>query len=148
MFSTRMIAIKKIEDEQARWHRLILLGVLVFPISLAHALPAIVGVVREYIDPQFDIICPFLAATGVPCPFCGLTRSLLSLAQGELLRSFSYHPLGPVIWGGMALFVFSSFVLLIFHRRVDFRIPRDLRAASVVASVLLVWTVNIFFGHH
>ncbi len=148
MLSTQIIGIEKIDSEQARRRRLILLGVLSAPIPLAVILPAIVHTVREYIDPQFYIICPFLTATGLPCPFCGLTRSLLSLSQGELLRSFWYHPLGPVIWGGMALFVLSSFVLLVFHRRVELRIPGDLRAASVVASVLLVWIVNILLGHH
>jgi hypothetical protein len=148
MLNARIIAIKKIEDEEARWDRLILLGVLVSPISLAVALPAIVHIVREYIDSQFHIVCLFLIATGIPCALCGLTRSLLSLSQGELLRSFWYHPLGPVIWGGMALFVLFSFVLVIFRRKVELRIPGDLRAASVVASVLLVWIVNILLGHH
>jgi hypothetical protein len=148
MLNTRIIAIKKIEDKQARWDRLILLGVLASPISLGVALPAIVYTIREYIDPQFHIICLFLTATGVPCPFCGLTRSLLSLSQGELLKSFWYHPLGPVIWGGMALFVLSSLILFVLRRRVELRIPGDHRATSVVASVLLIWVVNILLGHH
>jgi hypothetical protein len=148
MLSARIIGIKKFEDEQAKWHRLILLGVLVSPISLAVALPAIVRVIREYIDPQFYIICPFLTATGVSCPFCGLTRSLLSFLQGALLETFWYHPIGPVIWGGTALFVLASVVLLVFRRSVELRIPGDLRAASVVASVLLVWIVNTLLGHH
>jgi hypothetical protein len=148
MLSAQIIGIEKIENEQARQCRLILLVVLVSPILLAVALPAIVHAVREYIVPRFYIICPFLTVTGLPCPFCGLTRSLLSLLQGELLKAFWYHPLGPVVWCGMALFVFSSFVLLVFRRRVELRIPGDLRAASVVTGVLLVWIMNIFLGHH
>jgi hypothetical protein len=148
MLSTQIIGIEKIENEQERQRRLILLGVLVSPICLAVALPAIVHAVRGFIVPQFYIICPFLTITGLPCPFCGLTRSLLSLLQGELLKAFWYHPLGPVVWFGMALFASSSFVLLIFRRRVELRISADRRMTSVVTGVLLVWIVNIFLGHH
>jgi hypothetical protein len=148
MLSTRIIGIEKINNEQARRRRLILLWVLASPISLAVALPVIVHAVREYIVPQFYIICPFLTVTGFPCPFCGLTRSLLSLLAGEFAQAFWYHPIGPIVWGGMALFVSSSFVLLVFRRRAELRIPGDLRAASVVTGVLLVWIMNILLGHH
>jgi type II secretory pathway component PulF len=148
MPSTRIIGIAKIDNEQARRRQLILLWVLAFPISLAVVLPVIVHAVREYIVPQFYIICLFLTVTGLPCPFCGLTQSLFSLSQGELLKAFWYHPLGPIVWGGIALFMSSSFVLLIFRRRVELRIPRDRKGVSVVAGVLLVWIVNILLGHH
>lgn len=147
MLSTQIIGIEKIEIAQER-RRLILLGVLVSPILLAMALPFLVHAVREYIVPQFYILCPFLTVSGLRCPFCGLTGSLLSLSQGELLKAFWYHPLGPIVWGGMALFVVSSFVLLVFRRRVELRIPAGLRAASLAAGVLLVWIMNVFLGHH
>jgi hypothetical protein len=143
-----IVGIEKIENEEARRHRLILLGVLASPICLATALPAIVHVLRVNLVPQFYIFCPFLTFTGIPCPFCGLTRSLLSLLRGDFAQAFWHHPFGPSIWGGLALSVFSSLVLLFFQRRVALKIPEDLRTASVVAVVLVVWTANILFGHH
>ncbi|HWT92124.1 MAG TPA: DUF2752 domain-containing protein [Solirubrobacteraceae bacterium] len=30
-----------------------------------------------------DLICPFRAATGLPCPLCGSTRAVLLAAQGD-----------------------------------------------------------------
>jgi Protein of unknown function (DUF2752) len=42
-------------------------------------------------------LCPFRLVTGLPCPFCGMTRSLLALGRGDLSASVGFHPLGPVL---------------------------------------------------
>ena len=39
------------------------------------------------------LFCPFFRLTSVPCPFCGLARSWLSLAAGDWTGAFHYHPL-------------------------------------------------------
>ncbi len=39
-------------------------------------------------------VCAFNNATGLPCPGCGLTRSWVALAAGDLQRSLSRHRLG------------------------------------------------------
>ncbi|UCC38584.1 MAG: DUF2752 domain-containing protein [Candidatus Aminicenantes bacterium] len=39
-------------------------------------------------------ICTFRAATGLPCPGCGLLRSMVSVMHGDVILSFSYHRLG------------------------------------------------------
>jgi hypothetical protein len=148
MHSAQIIGIEKIENELARRHRLILLGVLASPISFATALPAIVHVLRENLVPQFYVFCPFLTFTGIPCPFCGLTGSLLSLLRGDFAQAFWHHPFGPIVWGGIALFVSCSFVLLLFRRRVQLKIPGNHRTVLIAAMVLLVWMGNILFGHH
>ncbi len=38
--------------------------------------------------------CLIRATTGVPCPGCGMTRSLSAIWRGDLLSSFRFHPLG------------------------------------------------------
>jgi len=38
--------------------------------------------------------CPFFKFTGIPCPSCGLTRSLISLSQGDFKTSWQYHSFG------------------------------------------------------
>jgi hypothetical protein len=41
--------------------------------------------------------CPFLAATGVRCPLCGLTTSMALTLQGRLGEALVAHPLGPPV---------------------------------------------------
>ncbi len=52
-------------------------------------------------------ICMFRAYTGLPCPGCGLTRSLIAAAQGKIGLSFSYHRLGFIT----LLYVLIQFML-------------------------------------
>jgi len=40
--------------------------------------------------------CPFYSITTLPCPFCGITRSVAYMVRGNLAESFHVHPLGPL----------------------------------------------------
>lgn len=44
----------------------------------------------------WGIPCLFHLLTGLDCGFCGLTRAAVSVLQGDLLTSFSYHVLWPL----------------------------------------------------
>ena len=39
-------------------------------------------------------LCPFKLLTGLPCPGCGMTRSVVALLHGDPATSFYFHPLG------------------------------------------------------
>ncbi|MEJ5186757.1 MAG: DUF2752 domain-containing protein [Candidatus Geothermincolales bacterium] len=39
--------------------------------------------------------CPFRQITGIPCPTCGLTRSLALASRGRIIPAFRQHFLGP-----------------------------------------------------
>ncbi|MFW6123645.1 MAG: DUF2752 domain-containing protein [Acidobacteriota bacterium] len=41
-------------------------------------------------------ICTFNNITNLPCPGCGLTRSMVALAHGQLKASLAHHRLGIV----------------------------------------------------
>jgi hypothetical protein len=45
----------------------------------------------------FDL-CWFKVTSGLPCPGCGLTRSLTNVSHLELGTALRYHPFGIVIW--------------------------------------------------
>jgi hypothetical protein len=49
----------------------------------------------------FDVptLCTFRRLTGMGCPGCGLTRSFVFLAHGQLAEAFRLNPLGPVLFG-------------------------------------------------
>jgi hypothetical protein len=41
--------------------------------------------------------CAFHQMTGLPCPGCGLTRSVLALLRGNPRDSFLLHPFGSIL---------------------------------------------------
>lgn len=45
-------------------------------------------------------LCWFKAVTHLPCPGCGLTRSITSLSHGDLAGALHYHPFGPSLYAG------------------------------------------------
>ena len=66
---------------------------------------------------NFDLValipelgCRFLEQTGIPCPFCGLTRSVLSMYRLDVEAAFLYHPFGVLLVG--AIFADSSLLFL------------------------------------
>lgn len=65
---------------------LVLVGVVLLSVSLE---PAWVG--------RQPTLCAVRAVTGVPCPGCGLTRSFVAAAHGDLGAAFAFHPFGPVL---------------------------------------------------
>ncbi len=42
-------------------------------------------------------ICWLKASTGIPCPGCGLTRSLSTIMRGDLSAAVLLHPFGPLL---------------------------------------------------
>jgi hypothetical protein len=46
-------------------------------------------------------ICVFRETTGLPCPGCGMTRAMSSLAKGNLASAMHYHLLSPIIFVGL-----------------------------------------------
>jgi hypothetical protein len=57
-------------------------------------------------------LCTFKAATGHPCPGCGLTRSMLCLGHGSFSESVRFHPLGPVVFLGVLCALILALVRL------------------------------------
>jgi hypothetical protein len=54
-------------------------------------------------------VCPFRHFLGIPCPGCGLTRSLWLAVHGEPGPSYRLHPLGFVLL--LVLVVWSADVV-------------------------------------
>ena len=41
-------------------------------------------------------VCPLQAATGLPCPGCGLTRGTTALLRGDVQQALAFHPFSPL----------------------------------------------------
>ena len=58
------------------------------------------------------IVCPLRALTGVPCPFCGLTTSVVDSAHGDVHGALAASP------AGLAAVVLAVAVLIVRPRRI------------------------------
>lgn len=97
------------------------------------------------------LICPILALTGIPCPSCGMTRSFVAIARGEMIHSLSYH--------GLGLFLFLGFVLAALHFAIEIISRRTLSGRfhhwlwryrvrwgiAIVASLFIYHTLRLAF---
>jgi hypothetical protein len=79
----------------------ILLGVFVLapPAAGSHSIA-----VGRIVLPE---TCIFKNLTGLPCPGCGITRSMTSAVRGDISGSFSYHKLGLLT----LIYILSQFFL-------------------------------------
>lgn len=41
--------------------------------------------------------CPLRSATGIPCPFCGMTRACVAALHGHLGASLAFNPAGVLV---------------------------------------------------
>ena len=84
--------------------------------------------------------CYFKWLLHLPCPFCGMTRSFLSLMHGEALLSLRFHPLGLPFFLFTVAFVIMSLLL----PKSALRVARfcGSRPGLVAALVLILaaWT--------
>jgi hypothetical protein len=44
-----------------------------------------------------SIACPLRAATGIPCPLCGMTRAVIAAVHGHVGASLAFNPGGIVV---------------------------------------------------
>jgi len=82
------------------------------------------------------LVCPLRAATGIPCPLCGMTRACVAAAHGHVATSLAFNPAGVLV-------VIAAVVALLrpqFFTRV--RAPGWL----LIAAVGALWIWNIGFN--
>jgi hypothetical protein len=82
-------------------------GDIVF--GLIYGTIAILTLIAVRFLPVLELMpsCVFRAFTGIPCPTCGATRSLVHLANGNLSASFGMNP-------AIALFIFAALLMFAY----------------------------------
>lgn len=58
-------------------------------------------------------LCWFRAAFHIDCPFCGMTRSFVSLAHGDVAAALRFHPAGPLLFVAMLVFLGAAVFALV-----------------------------------
>jgi hypothetical protein len=72
-------------------------------------------------------LCLFKRLTGVPCPTCGFTRGMLSLAGGHPIRAWLFNPL---LFSVLGVFGAAVLLRLIFQRAVRVQLTRTQRITT------------------
>jgi len=118
-------------------------GDIVF--GLIYGTIAILALIAVRVLPVLELmpLCVFKAFTGIPCPTCGATRSMVHLAHGNLAASVVMNPAIPLLMFA-ALLMFAHDVAALFSgSRISLALtPREatlIRAGAVVV-LLANWT--------
>lgn len=86
--------------------------------------------------------CPFHAATGLWCPFCGSTRAVYALARGDLGLMLANNPLLP-LWALLAVWGWLWWLSKLSVIPVRLPAPTSTRASrAVLAATLIVFWVG------
>jgi len=102
-----------------------------------------------------DTLCLFKSATGIPCPSCGITRSVLLLAQGEVMQAVWINPLGILaallliiipVWIGVDLARNKLSLLAVYNRGEELIRSHKLIYIPLIMLVMLNWIWNISKG--
>ena len=87
--------------------------------------------------------CPLRQATGVPCPTCFLTRSLMSALRGDLPASLHWHPLGIPL-----LVVVAVITALLLLGRFPAPSRLGLWLAGALGTTWVVWFIRLWSWYH
>jgi hypothetical protein len=91
-------------------------------------------------------LCVFRTLTGLPCPGCGITRSVVCCCHLRFADSIAFHPLGPIVFAWL-LAAAVSHLPLPRSWRVCLPVfaPRVRVAGGFVLVILLiaVWGVRL-----
>jgi hypothetical protein len=69
------------------------------------------------------LLCPFRRLTGLPCPFCGLTRSWVYLMHGDWVAALKANPFGYVTLGATLGLIAVVLVAAVRRRRAPSLTP-------------------------
>lgn len=96
-------------------------------------------------------VCLFKRVTGVPCPSCGSTRSVLSFLKGDFAGAILLNPFGVIIL--IILLVFPVWIIYDvlsrkstlhhFYNRSELFLRRKWIAIPAILLVVLNWVWNI-----
>jgi hypothetical protein len=83
------------------------------------ALRALASATETYVTfagRELHMECSFRQHFGIPCPNCGMTRSVLLALQGDLGRAMRVNFAGPFLLFGVMLFALAMFFLMFYQR--------------------------------
>jgi len=143
----RLFYLEKTDPSESAKTRIYLLLVIFFVVVTTYLSP--LKLIRYFFPGMFnrDSSCILLNITGIPCIFCGLTRSFEELVSFNLINSFYYNPSSAFIFTFLAIVSLSIFILSLNNYKIRVVSGKKTLIALTVV-IVAVWIMNILFGHH
>ncbi len=92
--------------------------------------------------------CTLYTFFGIPCPACGMGRSLSGILHMEPHEMFYYNPSAVFIYILVFLITGSVFLLAIFRYKVKLMQKLLKLWYLPVLLLVIVWVLNVLYGHH
>lgn len=83
--------------------------------------------------------CPFKMITGLPCPGCGMVKSMVFFYVGDLPRSFKYHIFGPFIILVSVAIILILLYEVVTNSTVKLNLLYSTKFAYILAAILIVF---------
>ena len=100
----------------------------------------------SFILPPMDLgipLCLFHAATGLPCPGCGLTRSFVAISHGRFLQSLAFNQMGPALFGFL-LILLANRLFRVCGCKPPFASAEAPAAYYLIgAGLILTWVLRV-----
>ncbi|MCE5279631.1 MAG: DUF2752 domain-containing protein [Planctomycetaceae bacterium] len=91
--------------------------------------------------------CSFWVNTHLPCPGCGMTRSMMEMGHGHIVAAFNFHPFGVVLFSGLVAVSLIAGAELVTARDLWGRInPSPWWLAAAVGLLTLSWLWMLISG--
>ena len=88
--------------------------------------------------------CPVNTLTGLYCPGCGMTRSVVALYAGDILLSLRSN-ITPYVAAALLIMLYAEWVAHAFGKQLK-TIIHNGKIMAVIGAALLIWlTVRNFF---
>lgn len=98
--------------------------------------------------------CIIKNITGVPCPSCGITRSIREILYGNLSLAFWYNPLGFILL--LLAIIVPIWILydiitkkrgfLKYYHKIEAQISKKSIAIPLILLIVIIWIWNINKG--
>jgi len=112
--------------------------------AIIYGVLAVMALVAAWYLPLTEMVpaCVFRAATGIPCPSCGTTRSLVHLAHGDIAGSLILNPLFFLVMMTVLFAFCARSVLLPFSRSRFMLIPTRREGTLLRSGMAVLFLAN------
>lgn len=90
--------------------------------------------------------CYFKELTGLPCPTCGLSHSFYAASHLQIVESFKFHLMGPIIFIVMLFLFFKSILEIVTKKEIKIGLNSKITKFTLIVfsfSWLSFWIIRL-----